>query len=158
MSLIVRGKSALVERFILTQFYHLLSLDITSYSLHFRMSVPQFLLNVPFYTFSYWKSASKFHRTVLRRLKIEIGFLAIVRVYALCFMTQHDVFCLSRVRGLFQVCFMDFTKYPTKLHFATLLAQIPIYIDTSLGLFSLPRWNIPPDIVTGYARIFELTC
>ena len=44
MSLIVRGKSALVERFILTQFFHLLSLDITSYSLHFRMSVPQFFL------------------------------------------------------------------------------------------------------------------
>lgn len=157
MSLIVRGTSALVERFILTKFFHLLSLDITSYSLHFRMSVPQFLLNVS--TLFLNENQSRiFHRRVLRRLKIEIGFLAIVRVYALCFMTLHDVFCLSRVRGLFQVCFMGFTKYPTKLHFATLLAQIPIYIDTSLGLFSLPRWNIPPDIVTGYAGIFELTC
>ena len=148
MSLIVRGKSALVERFILTQFIYF----------HLILLRTRYTSGCPCHNFSYWKSVSKFHRRVLRRLKIEIGFLAIVRVYALCFMTLRDVFCPSRVRSLFQVCFMGFTKYPTKLHFATLLAQIPIYIGTSLGLFSLPRWNIPPDIVTGYAGIFELTC
>ena len=153
MSLTVRGKSALVERFILTQFFHLLWLDITSYSLHFRMPMPQFLLNVPFYTISYWKSVSKFHRTVLRRLKIEIGFLAIARIDALCFMTLHDIFCFSRIRGLFRVCFMGLTKYPTKFHFATLLAQIPIPWPVKFTTLKYLAWH-----VTGYAGIFELTC